>query len=151
VGNIEEKNQAMDIEKMLEMAKFLGDMLKPAEGEKKENIQDDTGYMPLSFDENIQTQDMKIIKSVIPFMPISQQKVIGVAIKLMEIKNILGKSEEDATAMSKSTDNDSWHKDVLIAVTPYCNVEKKNMLNAMVRMLEMKRILVQLEALKGVL
>jgi maltooligosyltrehalose synthase len=150
VKNIEDKNQGMDIEQMLQTAKLLGDLLKPTE-EKKEDKTIDTGYIPLAFDEEIQSSDMKVIKAVIPFMPLSQQKIIGVAIKLMEIKNILDKSEETTVAMTEDADKDTWHKEILIAVKPYCNEEKQNMLNAMIRMLEMKRILVQLEALKEVL
>jgi hypothetical protein len=150
VKNIEDKNQGMDIEQMLQTAKLLGDMLKSTE-EKKEDTTAGTGYIPLAFDEQIQSGDMKVIKAVIPFMPLSQQKIIGVAIKLMEIKNILDKTEEPSAACAENMDKDTWHKEVLIAVKPYCNEQKQNMLNAMIRMLEMKRILVQLETLKEVL
>lgn len=135
---------------MLQTAKLLADMLKPT-AEKKEEKAAEVKYMPLAFDEEIQTQDMKIIKSVIPFMALNQQKVVGIAIKLIEIRNILDKSEQGNIESAENVDKDAWYKGVLSAVKPYCDDKKQNSINVVMRMLEMKKILIQLEQLKEVL
>lgn len=136
----------MNLEQIMQMANMLGAMLKPPENEKKEEIKN----YPLPFDEGIQTQDMKMIKSIIPYMNISQQKIIGVVIKLMEIKNIIEKDDETIVTVQSHND-DERHKDILLAVKPYCPEDKQNMLNMMLRMFELKKILVQLETLREVL
>lgn len=138
----------MDIEQMLQMAKMLGTMLKPPENNELEIVPQ---YRPIPFDEELQTQDIKIIKSVIPYMNINQQKSIGVLVKLMEIKILLEKNEDEQIVTAQSEDDSQLHRDILMSIQPYCSKDKQNMLNMILRMLEMKKILVQIQTLKEVL
>lgn len=146
--HIEEQGQSMDIEQMLQMAKMLGTMLKPPENNELEIVPQ---YRPIPFDEELQTQDIKIIKSVIPYMNINQQKSIGVLVKLMEIKILLEKNEDEQIVTAQSEDDSQLHRDILMSIQPYCSKDKQNMLNMILRMLEMKKILVQIQTLKEVL
>lgn len=146
--HIEEQGQSMDIEQMLQMAKMLGTMLKPPENNELEIVPQ---YRPIPFDEELQTQDIKIIKSVIPYMNINQQKSIGVLVKLMEIKILLEKNEDEQIITAQSEDDSQLHRDILMSIQPYCSKDKQNMLNMILRMLEMKKILVQIQTLKEVL
>lgn len=138
----------MDIEQMLEMAKMLGTMLKPPENNELEIVPQ---YRPIPFDEELQTQDIKIIKSVIPYMNITQQKMVGILVKLMEIKILLEKTEEEQIVTAQNEDNSQLHRDILMSIQPYCSNDKQNMLNMILKMLEMKKILVQIQTLKEVL
>lgn len=135
---------------MMEMAKMLGAMLKPSEEELPEIPNEVVQYSPIPFDEELQNQDIKMIKSIIPYMNINQQKIIGVLVKFMEIKNLLEKKEEDIVAIQSENIN-QWYRNVLMSVQPYCPEDKKHILNIMMRMLELKKILVQMESLKEVL
>lgn len=137
----------MDIEQMLQMAKMLGTMLKPPENNELEIVPQ---YKPIPFDEELQTQDIKIIKSVIPYMNITQQKVVGVLVKLMEIKILLEKTEDEQIVTAQSEDDSQLHRDILMSIQPHCSKDKQNMLNMILKMLEMKKILVQIQTLKEV-
>lgn len=78
---MEEQNQTMDFEQMMQMAKMLGTLLTPKIEENNETSEESTEliqYKPIPFDEEIQNQDMKIIKSIIPYMNLNQQKMVGV-------------------------------------------------------------------------
>lgn len=152
---MDEQNQSMDFEQMIQMAKMLSTMLQPSiEQNNEENESQPTTeivqYKPIAFDEEIQTQDMKIIKSIIPYMNINQQKLVGVFIKFMEIKNILNKKEDESIVV-QNQDEETSPKEILMAIEPYCSSDKKNMINIMLRMLELKKILVKVETLKEVL
>ncbi len=140
--------QNMDISQMLEMANMLGTMLKPTDVNNKEEIKT-IEYKPIPFDEELQTEDMKIIKAVIPYMNLTQQKLVGIFIKIMEIRALLNKTETEVVSIQ--TNNEQLHKDILLSVKPYCSQDKQNAINMIIRMLEMKNILVQIEDLKGVL
>jgi len=150
---LEEQDQTIDFEQMVQMAKMLSNMLQPSVEQSNEENQQNTEivqYKPIAFDEGIQTQDMKIIKSIIPYMNVNQQKLVGVFIKFMEIKNILNKNEDEDIVVQNQSEETS-PKDILMAIEPYCCGDKKNMVNIMLRMLELKKILVKVEALKEVL
>lgn len=150
---MDEQDQTVDFEQMVQMAKMLSNMLQPSVEQSNEENQQSSQivqYKPIAFDEEIQTQDMKIIKSIIPYMNVNQQKLVGVFVKFMEIKNILNKNENEDIVVQNQSEETS-PKDILMAIEPYCCGDKKNMVNIMLRMLELKKILVKVEALKEVL
>ncbi len=149
---MEEQNETVDFEQMVQMAKMLSDMLQPSVEQNNEENQQNAivQYKPIAFDEGIQTQDMKIIKSIIPYMNVNQQKLVGVFVKFMEIKNILNKNEDEDIVVQNQSEETS-PKDILMAIEPYCCGDKKNIVNIMLRMLELKKILVKVETLKEVL
>lgn len=150
---MEEQNQTMDFEQMMQMAKMLGTLLTPKIEENNENSEESTKliqYKPIPFDEEIQNQDMKIIKSIIPYMNLNQQKMVGVFVKFMEIKNILDKKDEDKVIV-QNQDDETLPREILMAIQPHCSGEKQNMLNIILRMLELKKILLKVETLKEVL
>lgn len=150
---MEEQNQTMDFEQMMQMAKMLGTLLTPKIEENNENSEESTEliqYKPIPFDEEIQNQDMKIIKSIIPYMNLNQQKMVGVFVKFMEIKNILDKKDEDKVIV-QNQDDETLPREILMAIQPHCSGEKQNMLNIILRMLELKKILLKVETLKEVL
>lgn len=150
---MEEQNQTMDFEQMIQMAKMLGTLLTPKIEENNETSEESTEliqYKPIPFDEEIQNQDMKIIKSIIPYMNLNQQKMVGVFVKFMEIKNILDKKDEDKVIV-QNQDDETLPREILMAIQPHCSGEKQNMLNIILRMLELKKILLKVETLKEVL
>lgn len=150
---MEEQNQTMDFEQMMQMAKMLGTLLTPKIEENNETSEESTEliqYKPIPFDEEIQNQDMKIIKSIIPYMNLNQQKMVGVFVKFMEIKNILDKKDEDKVIV-QNQDDETLPREILMAIQPHCSGEKQNMLNIILRMLELKKILLKVETLKEVL
>lgn len=150
---MEEQNQTMDFEQMMQMAKMLGTLLTPKIEENNETSEESTEliqYKPIPFDEEIQNQDMKIIKSIIPYMNLNQQKMVGVFVKFMEIKNILAKKDEDKVIV-QNQDDETLPREILMAIQPHCSGEKQNMLNIILRMLELKKILLKVETLKEVL
>lgn len=150
---MEEQNQTMDFEQMMQMAKMLGTLLSPKIEENNETSEESTEliqYKPIPFDEEIQNQDMKIIKSIIPYMNLNQQKMVGIFVKFMEIKNILDKKDEDKVIV-QNQDDETLPREILMAIQPHCSGEKQNMLNIILRMLELKKILLKVETLKEVL
>lgn len=150
---MEEQNQTMDFEQMMQMAKMLGTLFTPKIEENSEKNEESTEliqYKPIPFDEEIQSQDMKIIKSIIPYMNLNQQKLVGVFVKFMEIKNILEKKDDDKVIV-QNQDDETLPREILMAIQPYCSGDKQNMLNIILRMLELKKILLKVETLKEVL
>lgn len=134
----------------MEMAKMLGTMMTPVAEEKKEEKNEIIQYRPIPFDEELQTSDMKMIKSILPYMNSSQQKLIGVIIKIMEIKNLIEKKDEDIVVM-QTENEEELSKEILKTVQPYCQDDRKNMVNILLRMMELKKILLQVETLREVL
>lgn len=143
-----DEQSGIDLEQVMNVAKMLGTLMPPENKEEQKEIV--VQYEPITFDEELQTQEMKMIKSVLPYMGISQQKIIGVLIKFMEIKNLIEKDEKDMVFI-QSKDDEELSKDILKAVQPYCPEEKKDILNILLRMMDLKKILIQVEGLKEVL
>ncbi len=102
-------------------------------------------YSPIIFDEELQTQNMKMVKSIIPFLDLRHQKLIGTAIKFMEIQKLMQKKEEVSIAALNPRQQ---REDILKAVRPYCSKSQRDNIDMIMKLFEMKEILEQAEQLK---
>ena len=142
----------MDLSQLMELAQlfssgFNSNMDCSSETEEgiQENQEEEEKYLPLVFDEQLQTQNMKIVKAVIPYMSLEHQKLLGVFIKFMEIQRLLERREEVAVA---AVSPQKQQEDMLKAMKPYCSKQNQQNINMIIRMFEMKEILKQVEDLK---
>ena len=142
----------MDLSQLMELAQlfssgFNSNMDCSSETEEgiQENQEEEEKYLPLVFDEQLQTQNMKIVKSVIPYMSLEHQKLLGVFIKFMEIQRLLERREEVSVA---AVSPQKQQEDMLKAMKPYCSKQNQQNINMIIRMFEMKEILKQVEDLK---
>ena len=66
----------------------------------------DNNYIPTAFDEKIQSKDLQILKTALPYMKGSRQKEILTLIKSMELKKSIELIDSNDTSLSIcSTDN----------------------------------------------
>lgn len=92
------------------------------------------------FEEDVNTPAIKTIKSALPYLDYKYQRNIGVALKLIEIQRILDKYSSAVENMD-ITKNENWRKDMILAIRPHMEEEKRRMIDMLINLMEIKAIL----------
>lgn len=97
------------------------------------------------FETDINTPAIKTIKSALPYLDYKYQKNIGVAIKLIEIQRILDKYSTVAVNMN-ITKNKNWRKNMILAIRPHMEEEKKQMIDTIIKFMDIKEIVERIKS-----
>ena len=138
----------IDFTQIMELVQLFNSQTNLGVEEKAEEIKDEgepEKYPPIIFDEQLQTQNMKMIKSIIPYMDLNHQKLFGVIIKCMEIQKLMERKEDVSAA---SLNPKHQREDMLKALKPYCSKQNQQNIDMLMKLFEMKEILKQVEELK---
>jgi|GEM_PF-1835644 len=92
------------------------------------------------FEEDINTPAIKTIKSALPYLDYKYQRNIGVAVKLIEIQRILDKYSSAVMNM-EITKNENWRRDMILAIRPHMEEEKRQMIDMLINFMDIKAIL----------
>ena len=125
--------------KMMQLMKMLNDTTA-MEKENDEKADLDIRY----FDDKLQTQEIRILKSAIPFLDVRQQKSLAMLVKIMEIKKVMEyyNNPEIRTAEAASYNNADqqklWKKHMLMAIRPHLERDQRNMTDMLIKYIDIK-------------
>lgn len=99
----------------------------------------DNNYIPTAFDEKIESKDLKILKTALPYMPGNRQKEILMLIKSMELKKSLDLiNNNDATLSIMSTDNPMENSlNMLNDIRQFCNEQEQENIDMLLNLFSM--------------
>ncbi len=128
---------------------------QPKNEHNTENIKDsqkhqkpnemNTQIRPIFYDEEILTPELKSIKAAIPYLDIRYQKTIGVLIKFIEIQKLM--ENYGYRMLNINTENNkNWRKDMLLAIRVHMTEDKKNMIDMLIKFLDMKDIMLKMRS-----
>lgn len=85
------------------------------------------------FDNAITSRQFQIIKSALPYIPVSEQKVISLFVKFQELKNTIrlfdGNSEETMGICSVNGNTNDNLAEMVNCIKPFCNDSEKEQLD----------------------
>lgn len=85
------------------------------------------------FDNAITSRQFQIIKSALPYIPVSEQKIISLFVKVQELKNTIhlfdGNSEETMGICSVSGNTNDNLAEMVNCIKPFCNDSEKEQLD----------------------
>lgn len=99
----------------------------------------DNNYIPTAFDEKIQSKDLQILKTALPYMNGSRQKEILTLIKSMELKKSIDLVNSDDTSLSIcSTDNPMENTlNMLSDIRKYCSEREQEHIDMILNIFSM--------------
>lgn len=103
---------------------------------------------PDFYDAPIHTPALRTIKAAIPHLDYRYQKNLGVMVKLIEIQRLLEMYNERIVA-SECQGGNNWRRDMLQAIHPHVPEEKQNMLELLIKMIDIKEILENMQRMRG--
>ena len=146
-----ENNSSMEsMLKIMEIVSLIGNTMSKSESAQEseevpsvflgEEFSKNVAY----FEDDINTPAIKTIKSALPYLDYKYQKNIGVAVKLIEIQRILDKYSSVVVNM-EITKNKNWRKNMILAIRPHMEEEKRQMIDMLINFMDMKDILDRLQ------
>lgn len=125
--------------KMMQLMKMLNDnQALEKENEDKNDV--DIRY----FDDKLQSQEIRILKSAIPFFDIRQQKSLAMFVKIMEMKKVLeyyDSAEVKTAEIPSYNDPDQeklWKKRMLMAIRPHLERDQRHMTDMLIKYIDIK-------------
>lgn len=166
----EEKNQLKDndenegknqnnIFQMLEMAKLFSGLMGNT-NDQNQSVHPAPPRIPapvispatsILFDESIHTPQMKVVKAAIPYMEPSQQKILGIFIKSLELKKVIDsyKNNENPLSSTDLSTTPHWKVDMLNSIRPHCTEEKQCIVDMMARIMDIGELMKRMNYLKS--
>lgn len=99
----------------------------------------DNNYIPTPFDEKIESKDLKILKTALPYMNGSRQKEILMLIKSMELKkslDLINNSDASVSIMSAENPMENTQK-MLNDIRQFCNEQEQENIDMILNLFSM--------------
>lgn len=151
------KSNQNNIFQLLEMAKLFSTLMGNNNNNKQSQAQiintAPKAYPSSSilFDDTIHTPQMKVIKAAIPYMQVTNQKVLGVFIKFLELRKVIElykDSNSPLSATSFST-NPNWQTEMLYSIRPHCSEEKQCIVDMMAKIMDIGELAKKMHSIKS--
>lgn len=99
----------------------------------------DNNYIPTAFDEKIESKDLKILKTALPYMKGAHQKEIITLIKSLELRKSLELiNSEDSSLSIMSTDNPTENTlNMLSDIRQFCNEREQEHIDLLLNLFSM--------------
>lgn len=99
----------------------------------------DNSYIPTAFDEKIESKDLKILKTALPYMKGARQKEIITLIKSLELRKSLELINSDDSSLSiMSTDNPTENTlNMLSDIRQFCNEREQEHIDLLLNLFSM--------------
>ncbi len=99
----------------------------------------DNNYIPTAFDEKIQSKDLNILKTALPYMNGARQKGIITLIKSLELRNSLELINSDDSSLSiMSAENPMENTlNMLNDIRQFCNEREQEHIDLLVNLFSM--------------
>lgn len=120
------------ISQMLQMMELMKNLSKTTEKTTEKTYK--------YYDEPIHTPAMRSIKSAIPYLEPEYQRSMGIFMKFIELKKLLEAYSSKMISMQSGEPGD-WRKNMLLAVRPHMEEDKKEKIDMLVKMIDMKEML----------
>lgn len=142
-----DSNTNMDsMMKMVQMFKLMN-TVSPKQKHKNEEERDNKEFLyedfnkhVTYFEDDINIPAINTIKSALPYLDYKYQKNIGIAVKFIEIQRILDKYSS-ATINMDLTKSKYWRRDMILAIRPHMDEDKKKMIDTIVKFMDIKEII----------
>ncbi len=141
---LNKNDNQMDIAKIMQFAEILKSMNNKKPEEPPPEISPNREYKEnYFFDDDIISPQLKSVKAVVPYLDYEKQKIVALAVKIIEAKKVIDYYERDEiknaiVAQSTMPKNNS---EVLGAVRPYLDNEKKYIIDMIEKIFEIKEIM----------
>ncbi|NLK20678.1 MAG: hypothetical protein GX308_01045 [Epulopiscium sp.] len=155
-----QENDEFDASKILEMVKLFSTLM--SDSSKENNVESETEIRTkpipvvypspsILFDETIHTPKMKAIKAAIPYMEYSNQKILGVFIKSLELKKVLDvySNANSPLGAANLTSNPNWKTDMLNSIRPHCSEDRQCVLDMLVKIMDIGELINRVKTLKA--
>lgn len=99
----------------------------------------DNNYIPTPFDERIESKDLKILKTALPYMNGTRQKEILMLIKSMELKkslDLINSSDASVSIMSAENPMENTQK-MLNDIRQFCNEQEQENIDMILNLFSM--------------
>lgn len=99
----------------------------------------DNNYIPTPFDEKIESKDLKILKTALPYMNGTRQKEILMLIKSMELKkslDLINNSDASVSIMSAENPMENTQK-MLNDIRQFCNEQEQENIDMILNLFSM--------------
>ena len=100
-------------------------------------------------DDKIETTEIRMLKSAIPFLQQEHQRNFAIFIKMMEMKKVLEYYNNAEPRISSVETESDWRKGMLTAMRPHLQAERQAMLDTMLRFMNLKEMLSIMSYAKG--
>ncbi len=100
-------------------------------------MENETGYTP--FDQEFQTRDLQILKTMIPYLQPGQQRMFAMLIKFMELQKTsqLFDGKEPVIQTCSTTDPQERISQMLNDIKTYCTPKEQENIDMALNMLQM--------------
>ena len=99
----------------------------------------DNNYIPTPFDEKIESKDLKILKTALPYMNGTHQKEILMLIKSMELRkslDLINSSDASVSIMSAENPMENTQK-MLNDIRQFCNEQEQENIDMILNLFSM--------------
>lgn len=99
----------------------------------------DNEYKTTPFDAQLQSHDLQILKTVLPYMEWKQQKTLAVLIKYMELQRTANvfSSETPSISICEIKDGSEKTMQMLSDISDVCNEKERESIDMIINMLQM--------------
>ena len=140
-GNTDSDSSSGDIDitkimQMMDIIKMFGDSSSEGDetGDEDEN--------PFAyFDDAVFTKDLKIIKTIIPFLDYSRQKKAALFIKFLEMKKVADYYENDEIKSTLLATSKKSKKHLIRALKPHVDESQRHLLEMLEKILELNEVM----------
>jgi hypothetical protein len=144
-NNFNHTNKDLNMEELMKTFQMLQSLQGASSyGDSDTYANKDYGYSSYNMLELY--PNLKAVQSAIPFLEVNQQRTLNIIIKFLEIKQ-LEKTYKNIESTSSVYKNPNWKYDMIKAMKPHLNDSKKNNIDMLLNIIEMKSMLKNLETI----
>lgn len=150
--NKKDENSDEQFKKMIKMAQMMkviseinneNNIEKESQKQEKKDeivVAKKEKYYMQPFDNDLQTPAIRTIKAAIPHLEYKYQKNMGILVKVIELDNLL-KKYKNMTVEVQGTTNTDWKKGMLLSIKPQMDYKKQQMIEMLIKFIDLKEIM----------
>ncbi|WP_105614219.1 hypothetical protein [Vallitalea okinawensis] len=134
------RNNNFDFGKLMPMLELLSGMYKQQSGINfGSNLHNDQTPAPVNeFENAINTQEMKILKSAIPFLDHNVSRQIAMLVKMMELRNTMDYYDKPSEELMRQEKDPNWKKNMLLSMRAHLTEDRKAIIDYAIKSLDMR-------------
>lgn len=142
ITTAENNETSFDFTKWMDMAKLFSELV--------EDEPSPITTAPLSstpvvthFDQTLASPQINMLKAIIPYFEVPQQRFLGIFIKSLELKKVLDlyPASQLSSLENPFPRNSDWKVGILQSIRPHCPKEKQKILDMMLNLFQMQNMI----------
>lgn len=149
--NAPTRNNNFDFSKLMPMLEILSGMYKKQSGINFGSTlhNDQVPVTKNEFDDAINTQEMKMLKSAIPFLDHNVSRQMAMLVKIMELRNTMDYYDNPSEELMRQEKDPNWKKNMLLSMRAHLSEDRKAIIDYALKSLDMRDLVDQFNKIQN--